>query len=109
MKNIDVKDVAYNLSNFFYEDNLQATKELMELFDYIKKEKLLGEYEARKPLETAEDYVRMYDASFYTYLTWDDLVESEEEQTDGLTEEECKELLNKVIWQLPCGWYVQYV
>lgn len=109
MKNIDVKDVAYNLSNFLYEENLQATKELMELFDYIKKEKPLGEYVSRKPLETAEDYVRMYDENFYTYLTWDDLVESEEEQADGLTEEECKELLNKTIWKLPCGWYVQYV
>ena len=98
-KNISVKEVAEGLSNYTYAENLQATKELMELFDKI----------SRKPLKTAEDYVRMYDDNFYTYSTWDELIESEEEQPDGLTAGECKEQLDKSIWQLPCGWYVQYV
>ena len=50
----------------------------------------------------------MYDENFYTYATWDALVYSETD-IGGLTEEECKEQLNETIWQLPCGWYVQYV
>lgn len=94
-----VKKVAENISNFIYKENLQATKELMELFDYI----------TRKPLETSEDYVRMYDENFYTYENFDKLVKSEEEQTDGLTEIECRMEINHTIWKLPCGWYVQYV
>ena len=107
--NISVEDVAYGLSNFTYAENFQATKELMELFDNIKKSKVLGTYESKKPLDKAEDYIKFYDENFYTYGSWTDLVESEEEQGDGLTEEECRKCLNKTIWQLPCGWYVQYV
>lgn len=62
-----------------------------------------------KELNSAEDYVKMYDDNFYTYQTWEDLIESEKDQSDGLTEDECKEQIGKTIWQLPCGWYVQYV
>ena len=51
----------------------------------------------------------MYDWNFYTYHTWEALVESEAEQNEGMTEEECHEQFNKTIWKLPCGWYVQYV
>lgn len=102
-KNINVKDVAENLSNFIYADNLQATKELMELFDRIKKMCPLNS------LSTWKDYVKMYDDNFYTYQSWTELIESEKEQNDGLTEEECKNALNHIIWKLPCGWYVQYV
>ena len=100
-KNISVKEVAKGLSNYTYAENLQATKELMELFDKI----------SRKPLKTAEDYVKFYDDNFYTFSTWEALVESEKEQSDGFTEIECEEQLNKniSIWQLPCGWYVQCV
>lgn len=98
-KNISVKEVATGLSNFTYADNLQATKELMELFDYI----------AETELETAEDYIKMYDDNYYTYQTFDELIESEEEQSDGLTEIECRMEINNTIFKLPCGWYVQYV
>lgn len=104
-----IKKVSENISNFIYKENLQATKELMELFDYIKKERPFGDWVSRKPLETAEDYIRMYDDNYYTYQTWDELIESEEEQTDGLTEIECRMEINHTIWKLPCGWYVQYV
>lgn len=50
-----VKEVAIDLSNYYYMDNLQATKELMELFDTI----------SLYPLYSAKDYVRMYDDSFF--------------------------------------------
>lgn len=97
--NVECKKVAESISNPMYNENLQVTKELIELFDKI----------SRKPLKTAEDYVKFYDDNFYTYTTWEELVTSEEELIDGFTEIECKEQLNKSIWQLPCGWYVQCV
>lgn len=99
MTKTEIEIVSWNLSNFIYHGNIEATEQLVELFDKITK----------KPLKTPEDYIDMYDWNFYTYWTWDELVESEAEQNNGLTEEECKEQLNKTIFQLPCGWYVQYV
>ena len=98
----DIEAVSYGLSNWMYHGNFEATKQLMELFDTIDKPR-------RYRLNTPEDYIRMYDDNFYTYHTWKYLVASEEKQNNGLTEEECKEQLNHTIWQLPCGWYVQYV
>lgn len=97
--NIHVKYVADNISNFIYKTNLAATEELMDLFDRI----------TNRPLHSAEEYVKWYDDHFYTYETFEKLVESEADQTEGLSEDECKAELNKSIWQLPCGWYVQYV
>lgn len=94
-----IKYVADHLTNFLYKDNLQATKELMELFDKL----------SAKPLDTVDKYVKMYDDNFFTFETWEELIESEREQPYGLTEKECKEQMNKSIWQLSCGWYVQYV
>lgn len=99
MNDMEIKSVASNVSNFMYEDNLEATRQLMELFDSITSNRL----------STWRDYVKMYDDNFYTYSTWEELVESEAEQNDGLTEEECRGLIGSTIWQLPCGWYVQYV
>lgn len=95
----EVEIISYNLSNPSYNGNLKATEQLINLFNKI----------ATRPLKTLEDYIRMYDDSFYTYHTWEALVESEKYQNEGMTEEECKEHLNITIWQLPCGWYVQYV
>lgn len=103
-----IKKVANNISNFMYKDNLQATKELMELFDYLK-ESRPNDYITRKSLEDWKNYVRNYDDNFYTYRTFDELVKSEEEQTDRLTEIECRMEINNTIWKLPCGWYIQYV
>lgn len=96
---LEVENISKNISNVKYNNNLTATKELMNLFDKISK----------TPLNAWKDYVKMYDDCFYTYETFEDLVESEKDQSDGLTEEECKEEINQSIWQLPCGWYVQYV
>ena len=98
----DIEAVSYGISNWTYHGNFEATAQLMELFDTIPVAK-------RARLNTPEDYIRMYDDNFYTYHTWEALVKSEEEQNNGLTEEECKAELNHTIWQLPCGWYVQYV
>lgn len=95
----EVQKISNSLSNSCYHWNVKVTKELIELFNEI----------SRTPLESWKDYVKMYDNSFYTYKTFEELVKSEEEQSDGLTLEECKEQINKSIWQLPCGWYVQYV
>lgn len=98
----DIEIVSWNLSNFLYHGNFEATEQLMELFDTIDVHK-------RYRLNNPDDYIRMYDDNFYTYMTWEALVESEAEQNEGFTEEECNEQLNKTIWQLPCGWFVQYV
>jgi hypothetical protein len=98
--NENIIKLSKNISNYLYEGNFEATKQLVELFDKISK----------KPLSTLEDYIKMYDDSFYTYLTWEELVKSEVEQgVYGMTEEECKEELGNSIWQLPFGWYVQCV
>lgn len=99
MTRTEIEIVSYGLSNPLYHGNLRATKQLIMLFDRI----------SRSPLKTPEDYINMYDWSFYTYRTWEELVKSEEEQSNGMTEEECKENRNINIWRLPCGWYVQYV
>ncbi len=103
-----IKKVSEGISNYTYGIDNQnggtATKELMELFD-----KLEGTWCGSK-LESEEDYIKMYDDNFYTYKTWSELVKSEIEQgASGMTEEECQAEINNTIWQLPCGWYVQYV
>ena len=99
MTNVEVKIISYGLSNPTYNGNIEATRQLIDLFETI----------ATRPLRTPEDYINMYDWNFYTYHTWEALVQSEADQNEGFTEEECKEELNKTIWKLPCGWYVQYV
>lgn len=94
-----IYEVAQGLSNYIYANNLQATKELMELLDKISK----------KPLLTANDYIKIYDDNYYTFQTWKELVEDEARQNEGLTEEELKAQIGNSVWQLPYGWYVQYV
>ena len=108
MTKAEIEIVSWNISNFLYHGNLEATEQLMELFD-----KIVGKFNNKvthRILETPEDYIRMYDDNFYTYRTWEELIKSEVEQGEfGMAEEECKEYLNETIFQLPCGWYVQYV
>lgn len=94
-----IHKVSQGISNTIYRNNLQATEELINLLSSL----------SRKDLTDANDYISMYDENFYTYETWNDLLKSENECSDGLTEEQCKEQIGKSIWQLPCGWYVQYV
>ena len=99
MNNTIVINVSKQIPNQCYYMNLQATKQLMDLFDSISKH----------PLLTSDDYIKMYAENFYTFHTWEELVKSEAEQSDGLTESECEAEIGVTIWQLPCGWYVQYV
>ena len=93
-----VKEVSCGISNFIYHGNIQATEELINLFNHILR---------CKP-QTAADYIEIYDNSFYTYRTWKELIDSEIE-CDGLTEDECRSEIGKSIWQLPCGWFIQQV
>lgn len=97
----DIEIISWNLSNFIYHGNIEATEQLVELFNNIKI--------PHRPLNTPKDYIDMYNDNFYTYWTWEALIKSELEQANGLTAEECEAELNHTIWQLPCGWYVQYV
>lgn len=99
MTKADIEFISYSLSNPLYHGNLTATEQLIFLFNRLSKH----------PLKTHEDYINMYDDNFYTYRTWEELVKSEADQSNGFTKEECIEQLNKTIWKLPCGWYVQYV
>lgn len=99
MENNLIKEVSQGISNFNFSSNIQATKELMELFQEISKTQLTS----------ADDYINMYDDNFYAYETFEELVLSEEEQNEGLTREQCINEINKSIWKLPCGWCVQYV
>lgn len=108
MTEVDILKIAKNVSNSSYRDNLQTVAELVERFDAIYASGKYG-FLHKKPLNTWEDYVRMYDDNFYTYQTWQELVDSEKYQTDGLTEDELKEQIEETVWQLPCGWYLQYV
>ena len=108
MTDFEIFNIAKNISNPSYKDNLQAAADLVERFDDIYASGKYGFLHA-KPLDTWEDYVRMYDDNFYTYQTWQELVDSEKEQNDGLTEDELKAEIDKTVWQLPCGWYLQYV
>lgn len=94
-----IYNVSRSLSNIIYRNNLQATEELMNLLVSLSK----------NPLNDETDYLMMYDMGFFTFQTWEKLLQSENECSDGLTEEQCKDQIGKSIWQLPCGWYVQYV
>lgn len=96
----EILKVSHNISNCSYDNNLEATEQLINVLDFALKH----------PCKTWEEYVKAYDDSFYTYPTFESLVKSEKEQGFyGFTEEECKEQINQSIWQLPCGWYVQVV
>lgn len=100
MNKRDIETMANGILYPLYEGNFEATEQLVELMDRIAKE----------PLITREDYVQMYEDHLYTFPTWEELLASEVEQGSfGLSEEECLEQLDKTIWRLPCGWYVQYV
>jgi hypothetical protein len=97
----DIIQISKNLSNIIYENNVSATRELVGLINKLPHLISINEW---------SDVVEIYDNSFYTYTTWEDLVASEKEQgVYGLTEDELRNEMNKSIWQLPCGWYVQRV
>ena len=64
------------------------------------------------PLERAsvDGYFQERENNWYFYHDWQALIQSEIDQADaGLTEKECEELMGKMIFKLPDGWYAQTV
>jgi hypothetical protein len=94
-----VKNVSMSISNSSYRGKIEET---MQLMDAIEK------YNGRA-LTHWEQYVNIYDWSGFTFKTWEELLQSELEQSEPMSEEECLAELNHTIFKLPCGWYVQFV
>lgn len=105
-KKLNINKVAMGLYNDNYADNIEATKQLMDLFDSIVKKG------SKYKLENEDDYIRMYEDHCYTYQTWTALVETETEYDEGLTEDILRRELedtNGTVYKLPCGWYIRYI
>ena len=99
MDNNIIKMVSINISNPLYHGNIETTKQLIKAI-----EKYVG-----RSITDWKEYVSIYDWSGFTFKTWEQLLESEKEQSDPMNETECIEELNHSIFKLPCGWYVQFV
>lgn len=85
----------------------EEAREIADIF-YNEKEKgnprlLLAE------LNTLKDYIHEYECSWYRYSSWEELLESEEDQDNGLSEEECEKERNMSIFRLSSGKYIQTV
>ena len=70
-----IVQVSQGVTNFLYRNNLQATEELMRLLDSLSECSLIK----------AEDYIKVYDDNFFTFVTWEELLKSEEECADMYT------------------------
>lgn len=85
----------------------QDAAEIVEIF---YNERAKGNYRMRYSLlESLDDYVDLWESDWYRYSTWEELVESENEQNEGLTEEECISLIGYAIFKLSSGMYIQSV
>ena len=104
--NMTTSDIE-KIAKYVLRDNFEAAKDFVNLIDSFDR---WNTYPRSRP-RTWEDYVRVYDANFYTYETWNDLVQSEIEMgEDGFSEDELRQLLGIHVFQLPsCGWYVHEV
>lgn len=101
MTDNDIRYISSVVSNCLYRDNMQATRELVELLDNVCKS---------CSLTIPDDYIKAYDDLCFTYKTFEELIESELEQgVYGFTYEECSSEIGKSIFQLPCGLWVQLV
>ena len=61
-------------------------------------------------LDSVDGYFRERENNWYFYHDWQALIQSEIDQADaGLTEKECEELIGKMIFKLPDGWYAKTV
>lgn len=87
---------------------INETREIADIF-YQQKHK--DNYRLNSTsLDSVDDYIREYNYSWYRYSTWEQLIESEIEQgSDGLDEDECRELIGEAIFQLSSGMYIQTV
>lgn len=87
------------IPNFNYHNNYEATVQLITLLDSLSKNKI----------KTPDEYANVYHSNFFTYKTWEELVDSEKYSRYGFDEKKLHREFNKSIWRLPCGWYIQRV
>ena len=84
--------------------NIEIAKQYIELFDK-------GITPECHSLNTSEDYINLYWDHFYSFETWEDLINSEMdifEEGYEFVSNLCSKEIGDSIWQLPCGIYVQY-
>lgn len=76
---------------------------------FVEKEK--GNFSLRcADLGSVNSYFQERENNWYFYHDWQALIQSEIDQADaGLTEKECEELIGKMIFKMPDGWYAQTV
>ncbi len=76
---------------------------------FVEKEK--GNFSLRcADLGSVDGYFQERENNWYFYHDWQSLIQSEIDQADaGLTEKECEELIGKMIFKMPDGWYAQTV
>ena len=85
----------------------QEAYEITELF-FNEKER--GNYRMKyTELETLDDYIHEWECDWYRYSSWEQLVESENEQNEGLTEEDLEKLKGFAVFFLSTGMIVQAV
>ena len=85
-------------------------QESAEIADIFYLEKLNGNYRLNyTKLDNFNDYIIEWENHWYRYNTWKELLQSEDEQADGLTASECEELQGSAIFRLTTGMYIQTV
>lgn len=101
-----IKEFSDNSPNpTLFRNNLIATDQLLSILD---REAFIQKYEHR--LETAKDYNDAYLCfNCFTFENWDELLKSENEMNEfKLSEQQLKELIGSKIFQLDCGYWVQF-
>lgn len=102
LTNAEIKTMG-ELLNFAEAD----AKEIADIF-YTQKES--GNYRLdHTSLDTLEDYTREWENCWFRYPSYEELVQSEEEQGEAyrLTPEQLEEQKGKSIFQLSSGMWVQ--
>ena len=101
------------------EDEVKRLAEMMEMplerarafAEILFSEKEKGNSSLRcADLDSVDGYFQERENNWYFYHDWQALIQSEIDQADaGLTEKECEELMGKMIFKLPDGWYAHTV
>lgn len=101
------------------DEEMERLSEMMEMplervkafAEILFEEKKKGNFSLRcAELDSVDGYFRERENNWYFYHGWQALIQSEIDQADaGLTEKECEELVGKMIFKLPDGWYAQTV
>jgi hypothetical protein len=95
-----------------FAESLEKEYELAkDTVDTMYEQKEKGNYRLEATtLNSVEDYIREYENNWYTYTDFSKCVESEKDQGSyWLTEQQCIELINEAIFELPCGSVIQTV